>query len=200
MVSGGWCTAYTAEAYAISGGHDPFSKTGEDTGLGENLSVFRSNNDNSLELDTGQHVTTRSDSSPRRFLYEMVTKENAYAPGNFDDPEVNARIRELTIDELLERTKHLSRLNSENTSMFEKILLKQVVRARGKVPQDKFKGFVSTLFWLLGFKPEDYEYTGDVDAPFKIKNWQNIAECLEDYRQRHPRDRNPGERTKHENK
>lgn len=198
MVSGGWCTAYSAEAYAISGGHDPFAKTGEDTGLAENLSIFRSENENP-KLEVGAHITSRSDSTPRRFLYEMISGKNAYAPDNFDHPETNARIRSMSITELLEAAKPLSRLNADNQVHFNKVLMKQVVRASEKVPEKEFKGFVKTLFWMLGFKPDDYVFTEDPKTPFEIKNWQNVADCLEDYRARHPRDRKPGERIKHKN-
>lgn len=198
MVSGGWCTAYSAEAYAISGGHDPFAKTGEDTGLAENLSVFRST-DGNPKLDIGAHVRTRSDSSPRRFLYEMITGRNAYAPDNFDNPETNKRIRELSIEELLEMTKQYSRLNKDNEHHFNQILIKQVNRARKKVPEREFEKFIKTLFWVLGFKPEDYTINLNNEVPFEIHNWQSIANCLEDYRARHPRDRRPGERIKYRN-
>jgi hypothetical protein len=198
MVSGGWCTAYSAEAYAISGGHDPFAKTGEDTGLAENLSVFRSE-DGNPKLDVGAHVRTRSDSTPRRFLYEMITGKNAYAQGNFDDPKTNHDIRDMSIEQLLEESKSLSRLNAENQHMFNKVLTKQVVRARDKVPAREFGNFVKTLFWILGFKPEDYTLTLNEEVPFQINSWQNIANALENYRARHPRDRRLGERIKHKN-
>jgi hypothetical protein len=48
---------------------------------------------------------------------------------------------------------------------------------------------------MAGFEKSDYEFTSD--GNINIKNWDNVSKALKDYRARHSRPRNPGERTKY---
>lgn len=196
LITNGWLCAYTAEAYAVSGGYDPFAYVGEDLLIGEQLSIFRSEGD-FPNLDLGERVATRGDSSPRRIIASIVTGMSQYGVTTEKSTELNAAMREFNIDKMLESIGHLARINDFNVHEFEKALLKRISRVRNEVPPSQYKSYVKMVFLFLGFKPEDYTITDR--GEIIISSWENVKKCLEDYRERHKKKRKPGQRTKFRN-
>jgi hypothetical protein len=194
LITNGWLCAYSAEAYAVSGGYDPLAHLGQDLPIGEALSVFRSEGD-FPNLDLGARVSTRGDSSPRRIISGIAKGMSQYGIGKDKSSELNAAMREENIDTMLKSIDHLARIADSNVGEFEKALLKRVGRVRNEVPPTEYRKYVKMLFMFLGFQSEDYEVGEEGDIT--ISSWGNVKNCLEDYRRRHIKPGKPGERTKY---
>ncbi len=182
-ITGGWNTAYSAEAYAMIGGYDKITK-GEDMMIGEKISMARG--DGALpNLDVVGRVYTRTDSSPRRFVNEIITGRGAYSD-DFEDEEVNRLIRESSLDELLDQISSVARIDSENQSDFQYMLEGHYKSIQVMTPTTTdAKAVFSRLMFFLGFKHSDYEFTND-NTDVQIKSLDNVKQALERYRQREP--------------
>ena len=198
VITGGWNTAYTAEAYALIGGYNPFITKGEDMIMGERMSMARG--DGTLpNTDVVGKVPTRTDSSPRRFIYEAVTGKGAYSEA-FEDPIANAEIRNETPEELLAKIAWLSRIDNSNQKMFEQLLDNDYQFVKAMTPDPSTANTVETeILTYLGFKPPTAGKTGDFilspEGNLHITNWSNIQAALNGYRARHQTPLKPGERT-----
>ncbi len=198
VITGGWNTAYSAEAYALVGGYDRGKEMGEDLLIGEKLSMIRGDGVEP-NLDVIGRVHTRTDSSPRRFIGEVMTGENAYSK-TFTDEELNRIIKTTPISELMEMISPFARLSGSNWHEFQRIMDAHY-RWVSSLSSDKEIGkevFADVMGWL-GFKKDDFAFTQAADGEhLAVTNWENVKDALEDYRTRHTRPRKRGERTRHE--
>lgn len=186
VVTGGWNTGYSAEAYALIGGYDKKKAVGEDLLIGEKISMARGDGElpNTEVIGT---VTTRSDSSPRRFISEILTGKTAYSEA-FTDQELNEFIKAASVEDLLERIKPFARISPSNTAAFNQTLewSYQWLKTMATDDQQAQQVYDGVMFWL-GFKKGDYEYTPD--GKLSVGSWENVRRALEDYRRRHPKPR-----------
>lgn len=216
VITGGWNSAYTAEAYALIGGY-PGSESmgddrnvvpwamGEDMVIGERISMARGNGSLPNTQVIGK-VSSRSDSSPRRYIYEAASGQAAYGP-DFENESVNDKIREMTPEELLLEVKKWERIDTTNQGDFEQMLNSEYNFIRTTTPNLEEAQEVArmALLWL-GFKRDDYEFydlttgAGITENRLRIKNISNVKAALENYRLRHPSPRQPGERTRYNNR
>lgn len=195
MVTGGWNTAYTAEAYAMIGGYDPHATKGEDLSIGNRISMSRSSDGETPNTYVVGRIATRSDSSPRRFIYEAISGLPAYSD-SFEDESVNKEIREKSPEDLLKMIEYLSRIDGSNKDAFEVMIRSSYGFIKGTTPStEEAEKSMRFVMLMAGFEKDDYEFTSD--GNINIKNWDNVSKALNDYRTRHSRPRNPGERTKY---
>ncbi len=195
VVTGGWNTGYTAEAIALIGGYNSRAVMGEDMEIGQKISMIRGDGINP-NLDTVGTIATRSDSSPRRYLVEVLTGKGAYSDA-FADEKLNNFIRTASLDELHQAIASSARITTENQEIFRRMLennLRYFVRNLTPTEEEARRVFDSGMFWL-GFKKEDYEY-GE-KGKLIVKDWSHLQSALEDYRARHAGTRGPGERIGH---
>ncbi len=106
VISGGWNTAYSAEAYVQVGGHDTSMGIGEDMDIGQKISVLRGSKDQEGRFVhntwTAKASGLRMSSSPRRFIDGIDQKINPY-----DDFE-NQAVKKIPINELLQRISNVA--------------------------------------------------------------------------------------------
>lgn len=179
-ITGGWNTAYTAEAYALIGGYDNVA-VGEDMTVGEKITMARGDG-NVPNLEVVGRVGSRSDSSPRRFIYEIIKDTPAY--DDFANEEDNKAIREKSLADALETISDLAELNDSNAEAFHSYLARLVELSRTVTPTEaESRRFTGRLMFFLGFKKDDYEYA---DGNLVIKNWGNLKQALQQYRVRYP--------------
>lgn len=178
-VTGGWNTGYTAEVYGIIGGYDVVP-AGEDMSIGEKITMARGDG-NVPNLEVVGTVSSRTNSSPRRFINEIASDKGAYE--DFTNEDANKNIRERSLPELLESIKQFERITPQNEKAFERYIAGTFGWAQTATPTlDDAKQFERRLLFWLGFKKDDYEFT---DNGVSIKSWDNIKNSLEKYRQRY---------------
>jgi hypothetical protein len=179
VVTGGWNTGYTAEGYADIDGYES-AVAGEDMLIGEKLSMIRGDG-NKPNLDVIGTVSTRSDSSPRRFIHEIIQGKGAYVDfGNEDD---NREIRNKSIPELMSVIKSHARVSEENSADFEKYInwistCSQAVTGGSAVESEQM---TRRILFMLGLKKNDYTMT---NGQIVVSNWKNFAHSLDSYRTR----------------
>lgn len=182
VITGGWNTAYTAEAYVLTGGYNPYQTKGEDMMIGERISMLRGDGTIPNTYVVGK-VASRSNSSPRRYIYEVASGKAAYGE-SFEDPAVNERIRTTPPEELMRLISNFSRVSERNKATFENMINNEYAFIKTMTPNGgeatKVTSFIMT--WL-GFKKSDYEF--GADGRIKITNIENVKNALEDYRKRH---------------
>jgi predicted dehydrogenase len=107
IVTSGWNTAVRAEAYLSVGGYTRDRRFEEDMDLGEKISVWRGQYDQGRFIpyvEAVGRIPTRSEGSPRRWLYQLATGLYPYSPdngyANFFAPEHEHAVKKLTVDEL----------------------------------------------------------------------------------------------------
>lgn len=186
--TGGWNTGYTAEAYALIGGYDPLMAWGEDLMIGVRISMARSE---SLlpNTDVIGKTHSRTDSSPRRFIYSIASDDASYGD-NFINPKINETIRNESIPKLLDRIKHIARIDETNIEIFQNLFnfhfnyLLQCTPTTADAIKD-----MKRIMLFLGFKLEDSttqgDYTISADKGVLITNYQNLKESLNSYRKKH---------------
>jgi hypothetical protein len=178
-ITGGWNTGYTAEACAMIGGYDSTQVSGEDMSIGEKMTMIRGDGD-MPNLDVVGTVPTRSDSSPRRFLGEVVTKVPAYQ--DFSNEAINKLIRETSLEDLLSQVSSVARITPENLGTFDGLFRGHYGSIKSLTPnEDAAKELYDSIMMWAGFKKEDYSYSKD---SVEIHNWDNLKNALESYRER----------------
>jgi len=180
VVTGGWNTGYTAEAYADIDGYDNVV-LGEDMPIGQRISMIRG--DGVVpNLEVVGTVRTRSDSSPRRYIQEIINGRGAYA--EFDNEEDNKEIREKSIDELMKVIKSHARISEENSADFASFL--DVILGWSETvtggSEAETEAMTRRILFMLGFKKDDYEIISGTHINFK--SWQNFKSSLDRYRVR----------------
>lgn len=182
IVTGGWNTAYSAEAYAAIDGYDSVV-AGEDMAVGAKISMIRGDG-NTPNVETVGEVLTFSDSSPRRFIEAIISGKGAY--DNFGDTKVEERIRNMTTDQLLDKIKGLSRINEKdrnNIEKFETVFNNMYIncqRNSGGSPE-RAKRMARQILFLMGLKEKNGDYEIK-DGKIIIKNWKRVKDVLDDNR------------------
>jgi hypothetical protein len=179
VVTGGWNTAYSAEAYALIEGYDSV-EAGEDMSIGERITMVRGNG-SVPNLEVIGKVYTRSDSSPRRFINEIRSDRSAY--DDFANEEDNRIIREQSIESAMNSISKYKRINEANESDFTNYVKYLHSFSKSVTPNDTAANQLTkrVMFWL-GFKKDDYDLSGN---ELNIKNWNNVKEALSRYRRRY---------------
>lgn len=176
-------TAITAEAYALIGGYDWDSAVGEDLDLGRRVSLLRGrvvNGTFTPELSTIGIIRTRTNSSPRRYLWSLIKETgNPYSEGNFQ----NSEVRKLSMDDMAKAIPpQYLRLTKDNKGIYEKELWFLYETTRRIIPDRELAKLITRrALVLMGFHPQDIEVT---DSEVHILNVDNFSKAMEDYRQR----------------
>ena len=180
VVTGGWNSGYTAESYAMIGGYDVV-EAGEDMSVGEKITMARGDG-RVPNLEVVGTVSSRSDSSPRRFIHEILTDEPAYA--DFSNEEANTRMREQSIDDFMETIKSFDRINATNEKDFAAYVNNTFGWAKSATPSTTDAvAMTKRLMLFLGFKKDDYDIDVEHDA-VNVHTWDNVKDALDKYRQR----------------
>ena len=197
IITGGWNTAYSAEAYGLIGGYNPYQTKGEDMIMGERMSMIRGDGITPNTQTIGK-VASRTNSSPRRYIWEVASGKAAYGD-SFEDPAVNAEIRSKTPEELMKRISFLSRIDDSNKTTFQQMINSEFEFLKATTPSGTDAREVAKLVLLyLGFKGDsDYKFLPS--GSIEITNWNNAKKALEDYRTKHTSPPAPGQRTGHTN-
>ena len=184
VITGGWNTTFSAEAYALIGGYHNII-TGSDMNIGERITAMRG--DGITEnTDVIGRVPTHISSSPRRFIEAIIKETNPYGD-IFDEPEFMAVMRELDIDEQLKKIGHLARISDTNIDQFQQIFTNLMPLFREVTPDaSETRSFLHHVLSWTGFEKDDYSI--DDNGSIKIGNWENIKKRLEAYRKSHPAD------------
>lgn len=205
VVTGGWNTAFTAEAYSLIGGYNGHMTKGEDMDIGQRISIMRGRRENGKIIpcvDTIGRIYTRISSSPRRFLYSLARKEAAYE--SFEDPETDRRLKNASDEELLEMLKEFAEISYSNlnrfqgvlSGMFGFLLSVEGYDAGSSIRDDKFmvaEHIFKKAMFFLGFKEGDYEIkwvdytdnrTGELRQGWGIEiiSTDNFKNALKSYR------------------
>lgn len=180
VVTGGWNTAFTAEAYGLIEGYDPVSM-GEDMSIGEKISMIRGDGSNP-NLEVIGTVSSRSNSSPRRYIYELLTKRHAYSNA-FTDEDVNKSIRDVPLDDALEKINKYARINDQNVASFQNWLNWSVKDFDNWLPNSaESERMKKRLLFSLGLKSGDYKLTRE--GGVMVTSWDGVKQSLETYRTR----------------
>ena len=176
VITGGWNTGYTAEAYAMVGGYENV-KSGEDNSIGERISMVRGDGEYP-NLETIGSVPTRTESSPRRFINEIIEKKGAYE--DFGNKEAEARIRNYSIPELMDEIVDYARITDDNRGTFTAEATMFYGWCRDATPTKRdARDMCDRVLRSVGYRRGDYEYHGDQVV---IKNWKNVTRNLDLYR------------------
>lgn len=182
VVTKGWNTAYTAEAYALTRGYDPDKTKDEDMIFGERISMLRGDGliPNTQVIGT---VSSKSNFSPRRCINEVATMKHAYG-GSFEDSEVNRKIRNVSEEELMREILPFARIGSKNAWRFQSMINWQYWWIKENTPSlEEAKKLLQLGLLMLGFKREDYEF--DKSEQIAVKEWGNVKKTLDNYRSKH---------------
>src|SRR5258708_23571881 len=125
--------------------------------IGERISMLRGDGKKPNTYVIGK-VPSRSNSSPRRYIYEVASGKAAYGE-SFEDPLVNERIRNTPPEELMNLISNFSRINEGNLGTFENMVNNEYGFIKAVTPNEKEATKVTTfvMSWL-GFKSSDYEF------------------------------------------
>jgi hypothetical protein len=212
VTTGGWNTAFTAEAYALIGGYLPL-KAREDFEIGRRISIIRGTADNQGRFIpntyTIERIATRMQSIPRRHIY-AVAKDTRPFNANFANSKITTEIRELNPDQMASSLPY-QRLAQENVAVFEDVLTKQwqFFTRTVKKPDHRLRVF-RRLMLFLGFgryhmsenedgsstvrnsstsnadtTKWDFDYHITADGKVAIDNLGNLKYALERYRKKH---------------
>lgn len=189
VVTSGWNTAISAEAFAVMGGYTPDRRLGEDVDIGERLSCLRGswNGERFVpEVGTIAPLRTRAEGSPRRWLLrvaadmEPYNRKNGYE--NFFSPIVTEYIKSPDYANLLDTARPSARLSPANAHLFEDVLSRDFeftlkVRKRRTDAEDQWR-------WVchaLGLHPADWRIVGD---RIQLLSLDGLAGALDGFRAR----------------
>ncbi len=154
VISGGWNTAYTAQAYAQIGGYVS-DLMGEDMKIGQKISLLRGvkdkNGNHMPNTMTAETSGLRSNSSPRRFIDAMNRKMSPY-----DDFE-NQSLKEKTLDELLEGAKDVAVATVEQKGAYEGAINTLYNFIKSQMPGDKAEEVMRRILWVSGLNKDNFE-------------------------------------------
>lgn len=184
-ITGGWNCGYSAEAYAMIGGYKP-AQIGEDTSIGERISMMRG--DGSYpNLETIGSVPSRTESSPRRFIHEIIQREPAY--NNFGEDSNEETIREASLPDLMNRISEYANITDNNKATFEGEAQMFHSWSRRATPTlEDAKEMTRRIMRSVGYRQGDYVFEGDT---IRIVNWDNVKRNIENYRAGFDSARNP---------
>ena len=179
VISGGWNTAYTAEAYAKIGGYVP-DIIGEDMKIGQKISILRGtkgvNGEYVLNTQTAEMSGLRSNSSPRRFIDTMAKNI-----GSYDDFE-DQSLKEKTIDELLDGIKQYEKIDESQKASYENAINKLREFVYGTMPSPQNTEVFEKILWATGLKKENISVRSDGSIKLSDSGIPRIATLLEQYK------------------
>ncbi len=181
VISGGWNTAYTAEAYAQIGGYVS-DVIGEDMKIGQKISLLRGHEGKNGEIiantSTAETSGLRSNSSPRRFIDAMVRKISPY-----DDFE-NQSLKEKSLDELMEGIKEFAKISEGQKGAYE-----DAINRLGSFLAEQMSDSTEATTVLrrtlniMGLKENThYVFKGNALVEFKDNAMSRISSVLERYK------------------
>jgi hypothetical protein len=182
VISGGWNTAYTAEAYVQIGGYVP-DLIGEDMKIGQKISILRgvkdaATNEFIINTQTSETSGLRASSSPRRFIDTMSRNIDPY--GDFEDQS----LKEKTLPELLEGIKEFAKIAPEQKGRYENILRVMIDTSRAQAIPSQASAISRRVLWAMGLKEKQGDYLLDAAGNFSLtdKGMMHIGTLLEDYK------------------
>lgn len=185
VITGGWNSGYSAEAYAMIGGYEP-ARAGEDISIGERISMMRGDSDYP-NLETIGSVPTRTESSPRRFIDEIANKKSAYE--DFGDDDNEEAIRGVSLSDAMKRIDEYADITEDNKPNFENEAQMYYDWARGSTPTlGDARDVARRIMRSVGYEEGDYVFEGD---KIHIVNWDNVKRNIEDYRRGFTSAKNP---------
>ncbi len=167
VVSGGWNTAFTAEAYAQIGGYGATYRIGEDMAIGQQISVLRGSKENGQVIPNTYTATTsgiRSNSSPRRFIDAMARKISPY--DDFDNQDLKSK----TLDELLETISEYKKARPEDREKYQETLAIMAGFLKGFDHEEEsyhWQDVMKRVLFYLGLKGEDLSEGEDIEGKEK---------------------------------
>ena len=185
VITGGWNSGYSAEAYAMIGGYEP-ARAGEDISIGERISMMRGDGDYP-NLETIGSVPTRTESSPRRFIDEIANKKSAYE--DFGDDSNEEAIRGVSLSDAMKRIDEYADITEDNKPNFENEAQMYYDWARGSTPTlGDARDVARRIMRSVGYEEGDYVFEGD---KIHIINWGNVKRNIEAYRHGFTSAKNP---------
>lgn len=185
VITGGWNSGYSAEAYAMIGGYEP-ARAGEDISIGERISMMRGDGDYP-NLETIGSVPTRTESSPRRFIDEIVNKKSAYE--DFGDDGNEKAIRGMSLSDAMKRIDDYADITEDNKPTFENEAQMYYDWARGSTfTLGDARDVARRIMRSVGYEEGDYVFDGD---KIHIINWDNVKRNIEAYRHGFTSAKNP---------
>ena len=185
VITGGWNSGYSAEAYAMIGGYEP-ARAGEDFSIGERISMMRGDGDYP-NLETIGSVSTRTESSPRRFIDEIAKNKSAY--DDFGDDSNEEAIRGVSLSDAMKRIDEYADITEDNKPIFENEAQMYYDWARSSTPTlDDAREVTRRIMRSVGYEEGDYVFEGD---KIHIINWDNVKRNIEDYRRGFTSAKNP---------
>lgn len=176
VITGGWNSGYSAEAYAMIGGYEP-ARAGEDISIGERISMMRGDGDYP-NLETIGSVPTRTESSPRRFIDEIANKKSAYE--DFGDDGNEKAIRGMSLSDAMKRIDDYADITEDNKPTFENEAQMYYDWARGSTSTlGDARDVTRRIMRSVGYEEGDYVFDGD---KIHIINWDNVKRNIEAYR------------------
>lgn len=185
VITGGWNSGYSAEAYAMIGGYEP-ARAGEDISIGERISMMRGDGDYP-NLETIGSVPTRTESSPRRFIDEIANKKSAYE--DFGDDGNEEAIRGVQLSDAMKRIDEYVDITEDNKPTFENEAQMYYDWARGSTfTLGDARDVARRIMRSVGYEEGDYVFEGD---KIHIINWDNVKRNVEAYRHGFTSAKNP---------
>ena len=185
VITGGWNSGYSAEAYAMIGGYEP-ARAGEDISIGERISMMRGDGDYP-NLETIGSVPTRTESSPRRFIDEIANKKSAYE--DFGDDGNEEAIRGVQLSDAMKRIDEYADITEDNKPTFENEAQMYYDWARGSTfTLGDARDVARRIMRSVGYEEGDYVFEGD---KIHIINWDNVKRNVEAYRHGFTSAKNP---------
>lgn len=185
VITGGWNSGYSAEAYAMIGGYEP-ARAGEDISIGERISMMRGDGDYP-NLETIGSVPTRTESSPRRFIDEIANKKSAYE--DFGDDGNEKAIRGMSLSDAMKRIDDYADITEDNKPTFENEAQMYYDWARGSTSTlGDARDVTRRIMRSVGYEEGDYVFDGD---KIHIINWDNVKRNIEAYRHGFTSAKNP---------
>jgi hypothetical protein len=189
IVTSGWNTGFTAEAYAAILGYTQSRQLEEDMDIGEKISVLRGYWSGSRfvpQVATVGRMPTRSEGSPRRWLYQFISGCDPYSDANsyenFFGAEHEARVKNSSLHEMCAVIGERLQLRPDNVPLLEQILTQHLATAREIVSSERDGTELFTrVLGALGFEPGDAVV--DRGAMVHVRRLDNIARRLSAYRE-----------------
>lgn len=182
VISGGWNTAYTAETYAQVGGYDATARIGEDMEMGKRISILRGDwsKDGTFDynVDTAKTSGLRANSSPRRYIQELLTGTFSYDVSSFEDQSLKTK----TIPELMESIKKFATVKPEHLPHYQSVVTGVVSFIRGNNPQ-QWIPMVRNVLRNIGLREGDYEMN-DEGVVLRPEALSRIEIHINNYKQR----------------
>ncbi|MDR1550525.1 MAG: glycosyltransferase [Hungatella sp.] len=190
VVTGGWHTYFTANAYALINGYTDTIRFLEDIDIGNRISVLRGNlNQESRKFDykTLSIVPThlRADSSPSRFVMALANKADPYSRERdydcFFSEESESFVREFHMSKSLDAINRYRDVTEENKSDFQEILKRVCLNSMEVMTQkEEALKIIHRVMILLGFTHNDYHVSSE--GGMTVKSYDNFTRYLNLYR------------------